>query len=289
MVLESAHRRAPTVELAEVPFFAQERYQCGPASLAMMLTWSGVTVSPDSLIDAVYTPGREGSLPTDIVAAARRQGRVAIPVRRLDVLMEEIEAGHPVLVMQNLGLSGFSWLEQWHFAVVIGYDLSESHLILRSGSERRLRTPLEAFERTWARADNWAIVVLPPNVAPAAIDESTWLASLTGFERAGRPDDALVAYRTLLARDAQNTVARLGEANSLLALKDYARAEDAYRRVLTLDPHMAGAWNNLAYALHFQGRRKEATEAAKQALALAGDSAEAYADTLEEVSGLARP
>jgi tetratricopeptide (TPR) repeat protein len=203
--------------------------------------------------------------------------------------MEEIEEGHPVLVMQNLGLSGFSWLEQWHFAVAIGYDLSESHLILRSGSERRLRTPLETFERTWARADNWAIVVLPPNVAPAAVDSSTWLASLTGFERAAQPQDALVAYRTFLARDAQNTVARLGEANSLLALKDYAKAEDAYRHVLTLDPHMAGAWNNLAYSLHFQGRRKEATEAAKQALALAGDSREAYADTLQEVSGLARP
>ena len=30
----------PRAEAAEVPFFAQERYYCGPAALAMVLAWS---------------------------------------------------------------------------------------------------------------------------------------------------------------------------------------------------------------------------------------------------------
>jgi hypothetical protein len=280
-ILASANARSQQVELADVPFFPQERYQCGPASLAMMLAWSDVAETPDSLTRAVYTPEREGSLPSDIVSAARRHGRVAIPVNRLDVLLKEIEAGHPVLVMQNLGLS---WLPQWHFAVAIGYDLESSHLILRSGTESRVTTPLDAFERTWERAENWAIVVLPATMTPSAIDETTWLTSLTGFERAGLPNETLTAYRTFLSHYPHNTIAQLGEANALLALQKYPDAETAYRSLLTLDPHMAAAWNNLAYALHHQGRRKDATAAAEQALALAGGSSDTYADTLREVS-----
>jgi tetratricopeptide (TPR) repeat protein len=280
-ILASASARPSYVELTDVPFFPQERYQCGPASLAMMLAWSDVDITPDELTRAVYTPEREGSLPSDIVSAARRNGRVAIPVNRLDQLLKEIEAGHPVLVMQNLGLS---WLSQWHFAVAVGYDLEQSQLILRSGTEERLTTPLDAFERTWARADSWAIIVLPPSAAPSAIDEASWVTSVAGFERAGLRHDALVAYRSVLTRYPDNAVARLGEANSLLALKQFAEAEAAYRRVLQRDRRMAGAWNNLAYALHYQRRSKEAMEAAQQALALAGGTSDVYADTLREVS-----
>ena len=29
------------VEIPDVPFFAQEQYQCGPAALAMLLSWTG--------------------------------------------------------------------------------------------------------------------------------------------------------------------------------------------------------------------------------------------------------
>jgi tetratricopeptide (TPR) repeat protein len=247
----------------------------------MILSWSDVPVTPDGLTRAAYTPEREGSLPSDILTAARRHGRIAIPVNRLDALLKEIEAGHPVLVMQNLGLS---WIPQWHFAVAVGYDLERSHLLLRSGTEVRLTTPLDAFERTWDRADNWAIVVLPPTEAPSAIDEAVWLTGLTGFERAGMPQDALTAYRTFIARHPGSAIARLGEANSLLAHKRYPEAEAAYRRVLLLDPDMAGAWNNLAYAIHHQGRQEDATAAAERALELAGGNNKAFADTLSEVS-----
>src|SRR5438093_8665081 len=48
--------------LADVPFYPQQKYYCGPASLAMMLAWSRLPVSEADLVPAVYTPGREGSL-----------------------------------------------------------------------------------------------------------------------------------------------------------------------------------------------------------------------------------
>ncbi len=62
----------PRAEVAEVPFFAQERYYCGPAALAMVLAWSDLPVTQEDLVPQVYTPGREGSLQSDVLSAARR-------------------------------------------------------------------------------------------------------------------------------------------------------------------------------------------------------------------------
>ncbi len=51
----------------------QTRFQCGPAALAMVLSWMGYLASADALIRQVYSSGRHGSLPTDMIGAARRQ------------------------------------------------------------------------------------------------------------------------------------------------------------------------------------------------------------------------
>ena len=74
---------------------------------------------------AVYTPGREGTLASDMIAAARRNGRVAVPVTSLPALLAELAAGNPVIVFQNLGL-GF--VPRWHYAVAFGYDLAAGRI-----------------------------------------------------------------------------------------------------------------------------------------------------------------
>ena len=43
-------------ELTAVPFFPQEKYQCGPAALATAINWSGLPVRPEDLVEQVYTP-----------------------------------------------------------------------------------------------------------------------------------------------------------------------------------------------------------------------------------------
>ncbi|HEY9548129.1 MAG TPA: PA2778 family cysteine peptidase, partial [Kiloniellaceae bacterium] len=156
-VIESPGDLPRRAMVETVPFFPQQVYYCGPAALAMTLTWSGLAETPESLAPQVYTPGREGTLAPDIVAAARRKGRLAVEVRALDGLLAEIAAGNPVLVFQNLALD---WWPQWHFAVAIGYDLDRRMLVLHSGTTERLETPLDAFERTWARSGHWALLTL---------------------------------------------------------------------------------------------------------------------------------
>ena len=268
-------------EIDSVPFFPQEQYYCGPASLAMALAWSGLSVMPDDLVAEVYTPGLEGTFAPDIVSAARRNGRVAIETHDLDDLLRELAAGHPAIVFQNLRLSVFP---QWHFAVAIGYDLNTRQLILRSGTHRRLLMPLDTFENTWRRADYWALIVLPPNAVPVSADSGIWLAAAAGLERANRPREAQVAYDTVLSRFPRNRSAQMGRANALFALNRFESAEQAYKDVVAGDPLMAEAWNNLAYALYRQGKRDEAVRAAERAVAIAGDNNGDYADTLRDVS-----
>src|SRR5436189_282713 len=83
---------------AQVPFFPQEDYYCGPASLAMVLAWTGLDVNQDQIAPEVYTPGRVGTLQPDILTAARRHGRLAVQVNTLHDMLKELAAGNPVLV-----------------------------------------------------------------------------------------------------------------------------------------------------------------------------------------------
>jgi ABC-type bacteriocin/lantibiotic exporter with double-glycine peptidase domain len=167
------------VELTATPFIAQERYQCGPAALAMSLRAAGFAVDAEALVPQVYLPQRQGSLQVEMLAAARRNGAVGVAIPpALDALVAELAAGTPVLVLQNLSLP---IAPVWHYAVVIGYDLDRGNIILRSGTTERLVMPMSTFEHTWARGGHWAMVALAPGRLPASTGEAAVL-------------DALVAY-----------------------------------------------------------------------------------------------
>ncbi|MDZ7767929.1 MAG: hypothetical protein U5K38_02050 [Woeseiaceae bacterium] len=45
------------VELVDVPFFAQDEFQCGPAALATVLVHEGIEVTPQALKPQIYIPG----------------------------------------------------------------------------------------------------------------------------------------------------------------------------------------------------------------------------------------
>lgn len=151
-------------EVPGVPFYPQEDYYCGPASLAMMLSWADIPANQEDIAGQIYTPGKQGTLPPDVLAGVRRNGALAIPVSSLQDILTEIAAGNPVMVFQNLGLS---LRPQWHFAVATGYDLDTEDLILHSGLNPRRVHNLNAFEKTWQRADYWAITVTAPRRLPA--------------------------------------------------------------------------------------------------------------------------
>jgi hypothetical protein len=85
-------------ELDSVPFYPQEAYQCGPASLAMALTWSGIQANPETITPEVFTPSRKGSLQSAMIGAARRHGRLAYPIVGPDAMVEEVAESRTVMV-----------------------------------------------------------------------------------------------------------------------------------------------------------------------------------------------
>jgi tetratricopeptide (TPR) repeat protein len=272
-------------ELTEVPFFAQERYQCGPAALAMALAFAGAPRSPQQLVEQVYLPGREGTLQAEMLAATRRAGLLAYPLPpSFAALLAEVAAGHPVIVLENLR---FAVWPLWHYAVAVGYDLPSRQLILRSGTERRLLVGESAFLTAWASAGNWAFVALPPATLPATAAEADYLVAAASLERVA-PAAAGAAYGAALGRWPDNLAARIGLGNVAYALGHLPQAEAEFRQASRDHPESADAWNNLAQVLHEAGRDAEALAAARQAVSLAGPRRQTYRATLEAI-GAALP
>ena len=273
-------------ELTDTPFFPQARYQCGPAALATVLAARDVAVSPDELVSQVYLPAREGSLQAEMIAAARRQGLLAVTVEpALDAVIEEVAAGHPVLVLQNLGLD---WLPRWHYAVVVGYDLAAQELVLRSGTEARRVTQFGVFLKTWDRSGRWGLVVLPPGSLPAHPDAARYLDAASALEALGQVDGAHAAYRAAVTQWPQDAVAWIGLGNAEYARGQHVAAEAAFRRALDHDPRAYAAWNNLSYALAARQCVRAARAAAHCAARLAPDVAAAR-ETLTEIEALPLP
>ena len=252
------------IELDGTPFYPQERYQCGPAALTTVLAKSGVDVSPEDLVDKVYLPGRQGSLQVELLAATRTEGRLPYVIDgTLEAVWKELEAGRPVLVLQNLGVAA---IPRWHYAVVVGIDTGRGDVILRSGTDRRRITPVGTFLRTWQRSDYWAMVAVAPDELPAAVDRSRYFEAIAALEQAGRAEESVTAWQTALGKWPGDTAALFGLANARFAMQDFNAAETAYRELLELDPGASAARNNLALALLEQGEYDAAMEEIEFAL-----------------------
>ena len=281
LLADTASGLPPAVELTETPFYPQQQYQCGPAALATVLSAHGVEITPEALVNAVYVPALQGSLPEEMTATARRYRMLAYPLSgSLTDLLTEVARGNPVLVMQNLGTD---WFQDWHFAVVIGYDLDKREIMLRSGTTKRWRTTLAVFERTWSRSDYWALVILPPGTIPASADFPTYLQASHDLEASDQPDAALAAYQAATQHWPNEPQAWLTYGNSLYASGDVAGAADAFRQVTRLSPDNPHGWNNLAYALLQTGCPQQAKQAAACAVTY-GSGDVNYRDTLEDIN-----
>jgi len=270
-----------TLELTQVPFYAQEEHQCGPATLAMALTFAGTPRTPQQLESQVYLPQRHGALQPEMLAAPRRAGLLAYPLKpALGSVLQEVAARHPVIVLQNLGWNLFP---QWHYALVVGYSLDRDEVVLRSGTTARLAMDLNDFARSWERAGRWAFVVLPPGQLPATAVEDDYVAAAASLERVA-PAAAGVAYAAALARWPANVVARIGLGNVAYGENRLADAEQAFRQATRDHPEAGDAWNNLAQVLHETGRDAEAMAAAQRAVMLGGERAATYRETLDAIA-----
>lgn len=255
------------IELGSTPFFPQQDHQCGPAALATLLVASGVAITPEALVPEVYVPGREGSLAPEMVGATRRHGRLPwVLDTSANEMVAELEAGRPVLLLQNRGVPQ---IPIWHYAVLIGYDAYHNVAILRSGDTERLEMKWQRFARAWHQGGRFAMTVLHPEEIPANATPERFIEAVAALEAAGQRAAARTAYDSAIARWPNEPLAWLGLGNVALADGDRAAAADAYLRAIMLAPDDAAARNNLASLLMDAGCLDESRRQVERASALA--------------------
>jgi len=276
----SESRLPRRVEIEGVPFFQQKKYQCGPAALSMALGWSGLQVLPDILTSEVFTPALKGSYQSALIAATRRHGRLAYPLSDRVNLFKEIAAGHPVIVLQNLGLS---WYPIWHYALAIGFDLDREIILLHSGTTPWKTTTINVFESTWRRSGHWGILVLPPDQLPKTAELPEIIPAVVGLEKAGQWKAAIESYTIILSRWPNSLAAHIGIGNCWYALGDLNAAESALREANRRFPDEGTVYNNLAHVLFERGDIEAAESAAHQAVGLGGPLVDVYRQTLREI------
>lgn len=184
--------------LGGVPFHPQTEYQCGPAALAGVLGASGVETSPEALRPQVFLPGRKGSLQVELLAASRRAGRIPYVVDgEPQALLEELDAGRPVLVLQNLWTPS---VPRWHYAVVVGSEPARNRLVLNTGVDERKPVRARSFLRTWDWAGRWGFVALRPGELPAQADPLRYAEAVAAFETVGGAEASRLAWEAARTR-----------------------------------------------------------------------------------------
>ena len=271
-LVEVVPESAPAkLELTEVPFFPQRDYQCGPAALATVLSFSGSATTPDELTGEVYVPERRGSFAVELVAAARSRQRLPyVTAPALDDAIAQLAAGYPVLILQNVGLR--SW-PLWHFAVLVGYDAETNRVVLRSGTTEREVIGARRFDRFWKRADRWGLVLLEPGHLPASPDPTRYMHAAAGLEAVGHTAAARASYESARDRWPDSGWPWVGLANLSHAGGDLEQAQREYEEALARDPTNVAARNNLAETLEARGCTERARTEIERARELAQGTA----------------
>lgn len=236
----------------------------------MALQTSGVDVAADSLTPRLYIPKLKGSLQAEMVAVVREYNRLPYRIApTLDALLAELRAGHPVLVLENLG---WNFYPVWHYAVVIGYLPAKDQLILRSGTTRRLVVDTRDFLDDWGKGQNWGLLVLRPGELPSDDTWQRYLRAASGLEAAGKMHAAGLAYSAATQRWPDTAAAWLGLGNTQYAQHDLGAARRSYQQALQHKRDDPVIRNNLAQVLAEQGCKQAARKQIDRALAVAPEN-----------------
>jgi ABC-type bacteriocin/lantibiotic exporter with double-glycine peptidase domain len=138
-----------------VPFYPQESYQCGPASLAGVLNFWGIGVEPGEISKEIFSRSAKGTLNIDMALYAKKKGLYSLQYEgSMDDLRKNIDSGHPVIVLVTYG---FSLYEVDHFMVVIGYY--DNGVIVNSGREQNKFIDEGDFLKTWKKTNYWTLLI----------------------------------------------------------------------------------------------------------------------------------
>lgn len=146
---------SPVHIVGGVPFYPQEDYQCGPASLASVMNYWGVSITPEEIAKQIYSQSAGGTLNIDMVLYAQARGLESSHYKGgLDDLRKKIDSGQPIIVLVDYG---FSIVQANHFMVVIGYN--EHGVVVNSGRHEKKFISMDDFLKLWERTKFWTLLI----------------------------------------------------------------------------------------------------------------------------------
>jgi len=138
-----------------VPFFPSEDFQCGPASLAMILNFLGMKITVEEIAKEIYSKGAQGTADFDMIMFVQKKGfKSKYYSGSLEDIKEKIKANKPLIVMTD---EGYWFYKKYHFMVVVGFD-SES-VIVNSGTKMHEKINMEDFKKKWSKTSFWTLLI----------------------------------------------------------------------------------------------------------------------------------
>jgi hypothetical protein len=180
--------------IPEVPFYPQQQFFCGPTTLSEVAGFYGLKQSPATIAPNTFISGLDGTLQIEMIAATRQLGLLAYAQRaNMSQLLSLVADNIPVIVLQN---NAIALLPQWHYAVVIGYDLDTAEIVLHSGITAAHRLNFATFERTWRRGNYWMLAMLPSNKASKHLDPFIYTKACQDLLNTHQVDTGIAALNT---------------------------------------------------------------------------------------------
>jgi len=238
--------------LLDVPYLPQIEDLCGGAAVAMVLRyWGERQVYPEDfagLVDRSASGIRTDVLAAEVTRLGWRSLRIAAdaepggqPIRG------HIDQGRPVVALIEVAPN------RYHYVVIVAW--TGAQVIVHDPARSPFRVMPEAeFDRAWAAAGRWALLILPQDDPPATDSPVT----TTDLPRATDRCAPLI----------QNLVE--------LSRTDVAAAETGLLAATELCPQDAAAWRELAGVRFLQSRWAEAGDVAERAAELDPADAEGW-------------
>jgi predicted double-glycine peptidase len=153
----TVHSTTQTHIIENVPFYPQTSHQCGPASLAGVLNYWGIKVTPEEIAGEIYSNSARGTLNIDMVLYAQKKGLKAIQYEgTMEDLRKNIDSRRPIIVLVDYG---FFSVQANHFMVVIGYN--EDGVIVNSGKDKEKFISEKDFLKIWGKTKFWTLLIQP--------------------------------------------------------------------------------------------------------------------------------
>jgi hypothetical protein len=239
--------------LLDVPYVAQTPELCGGAAVAMVLRYWGERDVFAQDFQSLVVESAAG-IPTGALAAAVRDRRWQaweIPpgtgVARTRI-RAEVEQGRPLIALIEVAAGVY------HYVVIVG--ATELEVVVHDPARAPfLVAGWEAFDRAWASAGRWLLLVLPPDgVRPRAPAGEVEPVEVAASPLSATPCDGLIERGVSLAVDG-----------------DRPGAEQALSAATRMCPAKPASWRELAGLRFAQSRWVDAGALAATALRLSPD------------------